>query len=378
MLVVAAEGTLAAHPKRRAPQELPLIVDGKAVCRQCGGPVEGKEVFCQKKKPKCRRQFSRDKAVVLQQTAVADAFDAGVKHQAQQQLQDLPALPLPDEHPVEHPRQRHVSLGWDDLDFCVRFNDQLLDREVDGWNKSTRTLPMALPRAVHPLLQPLLAVSRLERDSEGYILYDKQRVTTTLKVGNGRLKAHLAGFDGYDSSQHEGDAASRDAAQRRHITAFLPWVAWTGGFPGPLLPPGFDDSATWAAAMQDMLLGAVHKVFSKNSIYYDPTWEILYMHVLDQSVGATRFRMHRDVEEDSNRMGKNFRLRVQHTVVLLLEKGQQGRVPSMYVAGAPKNATYLKDMTGHVFHAGLFHTTEGMKEGQCSGVKLGVFIGNRF
>ena len=50
----------------------------------------------------------------------------------------------------------------------------------------------------------------------------------------------------------------------------------------------------------------------------------------------------------------------------------------MYVAGAPKNATYLNEMTVHVFHAGLFHTTEGMKEGQCSGVKLGVFIGNRF
>ena len=47
------------------------------------------------------------------------------------------------------------------MDFCVKFNEQVLDREVDGWNKSTRTLPMALPRAVHPLLQPLLAVSRV-------------------------------------------------------------------------------------------------------------------------------------------------------------------------------------------------------------------------
>ena len=68
---------------------------------------------------------------------------------------------------------------------------------------------------------------------------------------------------------------------------------------------------------------------------------------------------------------------MQHTVVLLLDKGPH-RVPSMYVAGAGRAAPYRKPMTGHAFNAKLFHATESMTDGACSGVKLGVFIGNRF
>ena len=64
---------------------------------------------------------------------------------------------------------------------------------------------------------------------------------------------------------------------------------------------------------------------------------IIYVHVLDQSAGATRFRMHRDVEEDSNILGKGFRLRVKHTVVLLLDAGPN-QVPGLYVAGAEEIA----------------------------------------
>ena len=130
--------------------------------------------------------------------------------------------------------------------------------------------------------------------------------------------------------------------------------------------------------MQLELLGAVRTVFDKNYVVWNPSWEILYIHVLDQTVGATRFRMHRDVEEDSNQYGKGHRLRVMHTVVLLLDKGTGKKVPGLYVAGADKHATYPKEMVGHVFNASLYHTTEIVKDGDSSGVKVGVFIGYRF
>ena len=48
----------------------------------------------------------------------------------------------------------------------------------------------------------------------------------------------------------------------------------------------------------------------------------------------------------------------------------------MCVAGALNIARYPREMSGHVFNAMLWHTTEPMSDGKCSGVKLGVFIGN--
>ena len=50
------------------------------------------------------------------------------------------------------------------------------------------------------------------------------------------------------------------------------------------------------------------------------------------------------------------------------------------VAGAVDDvlATYSKVMSGHVFPANLFHATEPMSDGECSGVKMGCFIGIRF
>jgi hypothetical protein len=276
---------------------------------------------------------------------------------------------------------RSASIGCEDPRFCVDFNELVLERDVDGWQKTTRTLPINL-QFITALLLPFLAVSRLQRteDDFGHVLLSNgERWTTTFGGSTQRkITFHLAGFDGYSASQHASDSVDeRDIAQRMNIVMFLPWVAWADTFPQALLPVGFSDSATWAAKVQAEILAAVQQLFDTHSVPWDPLWEILYIHLLNQKAGASRFKMHRDVEEDSNKFGKGYRLRVHHTVVLLLEKGSK-KVPGMFVAGAPKMATYPREMLGHVFNAALFHTTEPMRDGKCSGVKLGVFIGRRF
>ena len=363
------------EPKPKRQQQLKkLIVDGIAVCRQCKAPLTGRFVFCDDKVPKCTQAYHREQGL-------NSAFAEGVRHQAEKQQPGellAPGEQLADE---DAETQRVASSGWEDLSQHAEFNLQVLEREVDGWQKTTLTLPISM-RLSAALLQPFLTVSRLPRTDDNIfnhvLLPSGQPWTTTFKAGRGRrIKFVLAGFDSYSATQHAGTVTERDIAQRSNIVMFLPWIAWVETFPLEVLPAGFSDSATWAAKVQDVLLQAVKVLFSKNSLHWDESWEILYIHVLDQMVGAARFRMHRDIEEDSNKFGEGNRLRVQHTMVLLLEKGDK-KVPGLFVAGAEKCATYPGPMSGHVFKAMLWHSTQPMRDGRCSGVKLGVFIGNRF
>jgi hypothetical protein len=312
--------------------------------------------------------------------AMADAVELALVVERATQLAAEPLL-LTDGSDTEFVTfQRLASSGWDDMEFCCRFNNLVLDRQVDGWQKSTRTLPIDV-QAVGTLLQPFLTVSSLERTEDEWahvLLPNGLPWTTTCQAARKKLKLKLAGYDSYDSSQDtSGSVEERDHAQRRNIVMFLPWKAWAHTFPKELLPIGFTDSALWATALQTAILGAVQQLFEKNTVPWDGTWEILYIHILNQAAGASRFRMHRDVEEDSNRLGKGNRLRVHHTVVLLLDKGDK-QVPALFVAGAERMAKYSRIMTGHVFNANLFHTTEPMSDDESSGVKLGLFIGTMF
>lgn len=380
----AGDGEPAPKQQRRK-QLTQQVVDGVGVCRFCGDPLTGRQVFCKDKTPKCMQAYHRAQQEKEQQAAAAAsladarqaAFQEGMQHQ--REMQPSEEL-LTGDSDDQLPERRIASSGWEDVPFCNKFNAQLLERGVDGWQNTTLTLPISL-RGAGALLQPFLWVSRLPRESDedkAYVLLRNGKPwTTTLKAGR-KGKMVLGGFDGYEASQHASDSVvERDTAQRRSIVMFNPWVVWADTFPQYLLPEGFTDSALWAATVQDEILKAVKKLFSAHTVPWDATWEILYIHVLDQSVGASRFRMHRDVEEDSNKFGKGYRLRVYHTVVLLLDKGPK-KVPALFVAGAEHFAKYRTEMTGHVFNAALFHTTQPMCDGECSGVKLGVFIGKRF
>ena len=383
--------------RKRRDQTKQKIVDGQVVCVYCSAPIitdSARRAFCEDKQgvTRCRQLYHDARQRAAQQAATAAAgqagFEAGMQHQAAlQQQQQLDESGEDDENAsTDELQQRPSSLGFENTGFCTQFNRTMLDRELDGWQQSTYTLPISL-KDKKDLLMPFLAVSQLQRseDALAHVLLpgSSQPWSTTFKnktAGKTRT-INLAGFDSYAATQHAGESnEERDNAQRRNIVMFLPWCAWTSAFPPELLPHGFADSASWAAEVQGQLLGAVKELFTAKNVHFDDAWEILYMHVLDQSVGASRFRMHRDVEEDSNMLGKGCRLRVQHTVVLLLHKEADGKkVPGMYVAGALKAATYNRgELTGHVFNSALWHQTQPMSEGECSGVKLGIFIGNMF
>ena len=66
-----------------------------------------------------------------------------------------------------------------------------------------------------------------------------------------------------------------------------------------------------------------------------------------------------------------------HGTCSMLPMQIPGRVLKVAFSLMPSGSQSHSALTS-LFHAGLFHATEGMEEGQCSGVKLGVFIGNRF
>ena len=376
---------LLVEKKRRREQLAQKLVDGSPVCRYCGDALSGRLVFCQDKTPKCLQAYHRAEAAKLKEAAEAAALskarqEAFLEGQREAQLANVEVQPDDDQMycaDVESSAQvfhRMTLSGYGDSEFYNRFNELLLDRRVDGWRETTLTLPINLVPATD-LLQPFLRACWLDRDDFGYVLLPNGNVWTTHFKSN---KFRLAGYDRYEACQYGGTSMeSRDSEQRKNIVMFLPWVAWARSFPHELLPANFANSALWAAQMQTELLGAVQKLFDAHAISWDPRWEILYVHVLNQGAGAARFRMHRDVEENSNDYGKGYRLRVYHTVVILLHKGAK-RVPGMYVAGAAQVAVYPREMTGHVFNASLFHTTEPVCSDECSGVKLGVFIGIRF
>ena len=95
-------------------------------------------------------------------------------------------------------------------------------------------------------------------------------------------------------------------------------------------------------------------------------YEILYVHILDQSNASARFTWHLDTEQDTVKM------RVHYTTVLLLH-GDPAQVAALRVAGAPQMARYMRAFTGHIFDSALFHTTEVRAD--VSGLKFGVFVG---
>jgi hypothetical protein len=372
---------------KRAKQLKPALIDGVSCCLMCHEPVTGRQTFCRVKSPLCAQLYHRklDRAR-LESAAFERGHAAGVAQQRQEQALLLQEPPAAETH------TRCASLGWDhDIHEHVRFNDTKLDRGVDGWQKTTRTLPIDVSATAH-LYKPFIDVAELPRFEEepNYV-----KLPWSGKVWQTRLKSYrftAGGFDSYDSSQHEssnweGEDAGRrahlqkkerDAAQRRNIVSFLPWTAWTKAFPKELVPKGSADSATWAAGMESDLLGRVESLFDQNSIPWNSNWRILYIHTLNQAAGACRFRWHRDVEEDSNKLGRSYRLRVHHSVVLLLKAEDNKKVPGLLVAGAPKAAHYKKVMTGHIFNSELWHTTETVSDGECSCTKLGVFIGEMF
>ena len=175
-MLVAAD-TMENTLKRASPAQLTQVVDadGKITCRRCGDEITGKAVFCSAKSPRCRQAYHRDMQEKTQKMALEQAFQAGVQQQqaAQQQQQPM-QLTCHDVNEVET-FKRKVSEGWDDATKCVYFNEQILDRKVDGWQKTTLTIPINLQSAGDELM-PFLAASRLERDDFGYASWGRPRM----------------------------------------------------------------------------------------------------------------------------------------------------------------------------------------------------------
>ena len=98
-------------------------------------------------------------------------------------------------------------------------------------------------------------------------------------------------------------------------------------------------------------------------------YEILYMHVLDQSSNTVRFSWHQDTEENAAQM------QVCYTMCVLLEGDGAGDAYPLEVAGG-EVCTY-KVGHGFIFDSACWHRT-GMLNGppnKCT--KLGVFLGKR-
>ena len=138
-----------------------------------------------------------------------------------------------------------------------------------------------------------------------------------------------------------------------------------------------DGAIDWPTEFEQMLLKKLKARFHGASIYWNNDFEILYMHILDQSSSAARFLWHQDVEEN------NSHARVFYSLIILLSAdGHQ--VQGVRIAGASKSATYANDGSGVLFDASLFHKTDewpsawAPMDQPMGGFKLGVFVGVRF
>ena len=386
--------------KKKAKQQVrALIVDGERYCRQCHGPVEGRQVFCENWTPRCKQAYHRQLAQEKIEQLAFQACRKAVEEEAASAAAQLPMavaeplllgnVPAEDEEEEEEvAHARAPSTGWDaDQSFREQFNSVLLGREVDGWQQTTLTAPIDCTD-MEELLVPFVAVTKLPRGNvkPNYVMVRSSTGTITEELepwsardrGTHGRKLKLSGFDRYDATQHAGRAKDLDEQQRTHVVSFLPWLAWAPTFPDYVFPSAkFASSGEWAMAFEQQLLARVAKILAKRNVAFDSSWEVLYVHVLQQSNGASRFRWHVDTEEDTNMPGRGYRMRVHISVVLLLEKDALP-VPGLFVAGAPRMATYTKEMWGHIFDARLWHTTEEKGDGECGGKKLGVFIGRRF
>lgn len=147
-----------------------------------------------------------------------------------------------------------------------------------------------------------------------------------------------------------------------------PWRDWESCLPQVALAGGWDSSTDWAQDFKRTVLDKMKTTFKKKGVMWmERVNEILYVHLLDQSHAAARFRWHRDTEEDTADM------RVKFTLVVLLKKN--GSVAGMRVAGAPASCQYKAVGTGYLFDAGLFHSTEEVDPCDC--LKVGIFVGMR-
>ena len=181
--------------------------------------------------------------------------------------------------------------------------------------------------------------------------------------------SEVAGFQGYGSSQFDAEDNEVDKAQRKHVLMLLPWTDWRGCFPALALQ-GWTSSSQWADAFEKAILGKLKDKFKDKGVMWpvfrgEDVYQILYVHLLDQSHAAARFRWHRDTEEDTSSM------RVVFSLVVLLRK--DGKVAGMKVAGALKPCKYSSVGTGFIFDSSLFHTTEEVDD--CNCLKVGVFVG---
>ena len=203
MLALPEIGDGEPQPKQRKRSQLKQkLVGGVVVCRYCGDPLSGRMVFCQHKNPRCTQAFHRREAEQAQAAKAADdrraAFQEGMQHQAASMELHAGQLLLTEKSSTElESFQRTASSGWDDIDFCIRFNNLYLEREVDGWQKSTRTLPITL-KLEHfgPLFEPFLFVARLSRTSDEMahvLLPNGQRWSTTVSTTRKKI-IYLSGY----------------------------------------------------------------------------------------------------------------------------------------------------------------------------------------
>ena len=181
--------------------------------------------------------------------------------------------------------------------------------------------------------------------------------------------SEVAGYQGYGSSQFDADDNDVDKAQRKHVLSLLPWTDWRDCFPNLALQ-GWTSSSQWADAFEKAILGKLKSKFKEKGVMWpvlrgEDIYQILYVHLLDQSHAAARFRWHRDTEEDTPSM------RVVYSLVVLLLK--DGKVAGMKVANAQKPCKYSSVGTGFIFDSSLFHSTEEVDD--CSCLKVGVFVG---
>ena len=266
---------------------------------------------------------------------------------------------------------------WD-TKVASQYNDLYWGRHVVSWGEQ-KIMRVKFPPESMKLFEPFTRVHALPRDAEGHLGLAGADGTVR-RLWLNKAGDALAGFDNYNSTQADMDGMDpeeRDRGQRTYITAFLQWRQWRECWPSHLLEPPSDNnidmticspalSLQWVVAFEALILKKLKERFATANAYWDDSYTVISLHVLDQRHAAARFTWHRDTEEDTAHT------RVVYSCVVLLQ-GESGRVPGMQVAGC--NVVKYQGVLGAcVFDAGAFHTTEiGVQD--AAALKVGVFVG---
>jgi hypothetical protein len=316
----------------------------------------------------CQRAKGVRSSVLSQEDAVRDAVGEAIQETRAHVAAERAAEALTDEAEllVPPPAKAHVrlasTLDIDDVQ-AAAYNNLYLDRNPDEWDEERLATALDFRKDIKAFA-PLLAIAALPRSSsdkhQGHVLLTTKPAVFWLNAAG----EEVGGFQEYGSSQMVAEQSEVNKAQRVYVLSLLPWNNWCHCFPVAALD-GWSSSTAWAKSFNALILGKLERRFKKQRVLWLDTYRILYVHLLDQSHAAARFRWHRDTEEDTANM------RVKFSVVVLLRK--DGTVAGMRMGGATKACRYGAVGLGYVFDAALFHTTEELDDCDC--LKVGVFVG---